>query len=147
MSFSLKTLLAPLLAVAVISCTQSEVESTVRAGIGNACGPADEREIWLRTSDNDPVACPSQASSTGLRIRLNQSVSYGIDSLKAGTYAGTALDCRTLPSCPQYSVTVTFTEIQDTKIKGSFQLKDGDQNVGKRVPFTADVCHDQPLCG
>jgi hypothetical protein len=149
MDFSWKSLLiAVLLSLALFACTQSEVEAEIRAGIGNACGPADGREIWLRTSKSDPAACPWQASTTGLRIRIDKSVSYGLDSLKIGTYEGEAVDCRdVIADCPAYTATVNFTEIQGTKIKGNFQLKNGSKKVGKPVPFSADVCDGTPMCG
>jgi hypothetical protein len=141
--------LLALCSVLLLSCTRAEVEDTIRAAIGMACGPADESEIWLRTSNSNPTQCPSQATSTGLRIKINQSASYGLDSLKLGTYSGEALDCRTPAlDCPSYTATITLTEIKDTEIRGHFQLRDDDgDKVGGRVPFRADVCDENPICG
>jgi hypothetical protein len=150
MDFSWKSLFLTLvLSLALFACTRDEAVAEIRAGIGNACGPADGREVWLRTSNSNPTQCPWQASSTGLRIKINQSFSYGLDSLKVGTYEGEALDCRTVVSnCPSYSATLRIREIQGTTIRGDFQLRNaGGDKVGGTVPFNADVCSGTPLCG
>ena len=138
-----------LLALALFACTREDATPEIRAGIGNACGAADGREIWLRTSNSNPTQCPSQASSTGLRIKINQSASYGLDSLKVGSYNGEAVDCRSVVSnCPSYTATIHIREIQGTTIKGDFQLRDSDgDKVGGTVPFNADVCSGTPTCG
>lgn len=139
----------------MLACTGSDsevpAEDTVPAGIGNDCGPADAREVWLRIpgsdADSNATQCPS-STLDGVRIRVLEGLS--LDSLKAGTYTDLpARDCRdTVIHCPAFTATVRVLEVTPTEVTGTYELKDsaGGTHISRKA-FKAQRCIVTPLCG
>jgi hypothetical protein len=139
-----------LLALALFACTSSDPEdgggTEVAAGIGNDCGPADAREVWLRVeADSNLTRCPA-STLDGLRIRLKEGVP--LDSLKTGTYSSLpARDCRdTLIYCPLRNAAIKITEFTPTEVRGSYRLEDS-LGTTAWMPFKALRCIVTPHCG
>jgi hypothetical protein len=144
----MKYLSAALFSLLLLACTDAEKETDrgVSAGIGNDCGPVDNREVWLRIADSNATQCPA-SSLDGLRIRIEND--RPLDSLKTGNYADRIVrDCRdTVIACPVYSATVEITHITATEISGTYQVFDsaGVKKENSRA-FTATRCIISPHC-
>jgi hypothetical protein len=147
----------PLTALLLLACISSDEDgkkiTEVNASIGNDCGPADAREVWLRVAepvpgDTLPVnACPAYTDG-GLRIRILEGV--GLDSLKAGTYADLPVrDCGTTNTdCVTMKATVRIQHLGGLTVQGTYRLADSTgANPGETLPFLALRCVLTPLCG
>jgi len=144
------------LMASLTACTDSDSggdTARVEASIGNTCGPADGREVWIRVAEkkageNAIEACPA-FSEDGLRIVLLTD-GRGLEALETGSYPMRwAWDCRSgAEECLARRAAVTITGINDTEVLGKFVLFDtlGIQ-LEPSTPFKAARCVLTPLCG
>jgi hypothetical protein len=137
------------------ACTDSDPQdgAEVSASIGNDCGPADAREVWLRVAEPGPGDtnavdnCPAFTDG-GMRIRILEG--EPLDSLRETTYTDLpARDCRaSTTSCPALKATVRITEFGDWEVRGTYELFDTSGAVVQdRVNFRAARCVLTPHCG